>query len=126
MENQCLNCDAPMENYSAGEREICNSCVSAARFSTEYVRVLDGLKRIYSQRHSPWHGCPISWRPVGVLGDAALTEQMGSKVVEVGFSFRNAATKWWDPAGNVIKIFGQRYTLDGVPIGNRRSIEGLQ
>jgi hypothetical protein len=85
--------------------------------STLYARVLNGLKAIYAQRRSAWHGTPVSFemKPDGIYG--VITEQGGlnsQKTAE--FSFRDSVTGSWKAGGDSIKIFGQRYTLDGEKI----------
>jgi hypothetical protein len=82
---------------------------------TLYTRVLNGLKAIYAQRRSAWHGTPVSFemKPDGIYG--VITEQGGTEK-NAEFSFRDSATGSWKAGGDSIKIFGQRYTLDGEKI----------
>lgn len=80
-----------------------------------YNRILAGLKAIYSLRRSPHHGTPMKWelKPDGIY--AMLIEQYGLGEQTVEFSFRTAATMSWCKmeTADSIKIFGERYTLDG-------------
>lgn len=94
------------------------SAASAERSHNE--RVLNGLKAIYARRRSPWHGTPTSWTlsPNGI--DAEVTEQYGLSTQTIGFSFRDSRTGLWKAGGESIKIFGERYTLDGQPLQRSR------
>lgn len=82
-------------------------------------RILNGLKAIYALRRSPWHGTPVAFemKPDGIYAD--VTEQGGLNEEKMAqFSFRTAATGSWCnwSSADSIKMFGQRYTLDGAPL----------
>lgn len=84
-----------------------------------YDRILNGLKAIYVSRHSPHHGTPIKWELHPDQIYATVTEQYGLSEQKVDFSFRDSASWSWREYTHAdsLKIFGERYTLDGERIG---------